>query len=134
MKERRPACLTITSLHQLKTCIELPTPSDKLSLELVTSPLKKKSITTFRSQVVDLEEDEERTCSNEIGDGGGKELHATTTHSNLEEEPKPNLDQVIDNIQLEHVESVEPIVLIIKPTQHIIVAIELFELVQIENP
>jgi hypothetical protein len=65
LKERRPTCLIITSPHQLKTCIGLPTPRDKLSLELVTSPSKKKSIITFKSHVVDLEEDEERTCSNE---------------------------------------------------------------------
>jgi hypothetical protein len=37
----------------------LPTPWDRLNLELVTSPPKKKSITTFRSQVVDAKEDEE---------------------------------------------------------------------------
>jgi hypothetical protein len=50
------------------------------------------------------------------------------------------LDKVIDNIQLKHVEYVQPIVPIIKPTQLIIALIELsefiqnvVELVQIEN-
>jgi hypothetical protein len=32
-------------------CIEPPTPRDKLSPELVTSPLRKKSRTTFRSPI-----------------------------------------------------------------------------------
>jgi hypothetical protein len=36
-----------------------PTPQDKLSFELITSPPRKKSRTTSRSQIVDLEEDEE---------------------------------------------------------------------------
>jgi hypothetical protein len=56
----------------------------------------------------------------------------------IEEEPKPNLDQVIDNIQVEHVVSVELIVSIIELA---IVAIESFqpiqpriEHIQIENP
>jgi hypothetical protein len=43
-----------------------------LSPELVTSPPRNKSITTFGSQVVDSEEDEEQTCLDEIGGGGGK--------------------------------------------------------------
>jgi hypothetical protein len=55
-----------------------PTLRDRLDHEHVTSPLRNKSITTFKSHV-DLEEDEERTCSNEIGGGGGKKLYATTT-------------------------------------------------------
>jgi hypothetical protein len=42
-----------------------------LSPELVTSPPRKKSITTFESRVVDSE-DEEQTCLDEIGGGGGK--------------------------------------------------------------
>jgi hypothetical protein len=36
-----------------------PTLKDKLSLELVTSPLRKKSRTTFESLVVQSKEDEE---------------------------------------------------------------------------
>jgi hypothetical protein len=50
-----------------------------LSLEPITSPQRKKSMTTFRSLVNDLEEDEERTCSYENRGGGGKKLNATTT-------------------------------------------------------
>ncbi len=84
MKERRPAHLTTSPLpthqsHQLKTCIEPPTPRDMLSLEPITSPQRKKSKTTFKSLVNDLEKDEERTCSYEIRGGGGKKLNATTT-------------------------------------------------------
>jgi hypothetical protein len=90
---------------------------DKLSLELVSSPPKNKSISTFKSQVVDLEEDEEQTYSNEIRGGGEEKFYVTTTRGNIEEEPEPNLDQVIDNIQVELVELVEPIVPITKPTQ-----------------
>jgi hypothetical protein len=39
-------------------CIELPTPRDKLSPELVTSPLKKKSKITFGLLVNDSKEDD----------------------------------------------------------------------------
>jgi hypothetical protein len=72
LKERRQAHSTNASplpthqSHQLKMRTELPTPRDKLSLEHVTSPPRKKSKTTFRSQFVDLKEDEEQTCLNEI--------------------------------------------------------------------
>jgi hypothetical protein len=38
---------------------KFPTPRDKLSFEHVTLPLRKKSITIFKSQIVELEEDEE---------------------------------------------------------------------------
>jgi hypothetical protein len=51
------------------------------------------------------------------------------------------LDKVIDNIQVENVESTKPIVPITKPTQPIVVATKssqpvqpIVELVQIENP
>jgi hypothetical protein len=49
----------------------LPTSRDKLSLELVTSPPIKKSMTTFGSLINDLEEDGERTCLDEITSRGG---------------------------------------------------------------
>jgi hypothetical protein len=52
---------------------------DMLSLEHITSPLKKKSKTIFGSLVNDLEEDEERTCSNETRGTGGEELDAIVT-------------------------------------------------------
>jgi hypothetical protein len=54
----------------------LHTPQDKLSFEPITSPPKKKSKTTFKLKVVDLEKDEERTYLDEMGGGGGKELQA----------------------------------------------------------
>ncbi len=63
-----------------------------LSLKPITSTPKKRYITTFRSYAIDLEEDEERTCLNGMGGGGGEELQTTITHGNLEEELEPNLD------------------------------------------
>ncbi len=72
MEKKKLAHSTTTSplptrqSHQLKTCTEPPTPRDMLSLELVTSPPKKKSNTIFRIVVNDSEEDEERKCSDEI--------------------------------------------------------------------
>jgi hypothetical protein len=39
------------------------------------------------------------------------------TQSNLEEELEPNLDHVIDNVQVEYV---EPIVPIVQPTQLVV--------------
>jgi hypothetical protein len=51
----------------------------------------------------------------EIRGGGGEELYAIATKI-TSKSPEPNLDQVIDNIQVEHVESIELVVLIGKPT------------------
>ncbi len=56
-----------------------------LSPKLVTSPLQKKSKTTFGSSVNDYEEDEEQTCLDEIGGRGGKELDVTIIQGNIEE-------------------------------------------------
>lgn len=53
------------------------TPWARLSPKHITSPPKKKFKTTFMSQVVDLEEDEEQTCSHKMGGGDGKKLQAT---------------------------------------------------------
>jgi hypothetical protein len=47
-----------------------------LSPKLVTSPLRKKFRTTFKSLINDFEEDEEQTCLDEIGGGGGEEFNA----------------------------------------------------------
>jgi hypothetical protein len=63
-----------------------------------------------------IEEDEEWTYLDEIKGWGGKKLDATTTQGNIEEKPKPNLDQVIDNIKVELVISIELVVSIIEPT------------------
>jgi hypothetical protein len=46
-----------------------------------------------------------------------RRVQATTTHGNLEEELEPNLDKVIDNIQ---VKPIELVVFITKPKQHVI--------------
>jgi hypothetical protein len=67
-------------------------PRDKLSPEPITSPLKKKSRNTFGSPVNDSKENEEWTCSNEIGGRGGEKLEATTTQGSIKEKPEPNLD------------------------------------------
>jgi hypothetical protein len=56
-----------------------PTPRDRLSLELLTSPPRNKSGITFKSLVVDLKKDEKQTYLNEIGGGGGKKLNAIST-------------------------------------------------------
>jgi hypothetical protein len=70
--------------HGLKTRIRLPTPQYKLSSEPITSPPKKKSITTFKLKVVDLQEDEEWSYLDKMGGGGGQELQAIAMQGNLE--------------------------------------------------
>ncbi len=72
--------------------IKLPTLRDRLSPEPVTLPLRKKSKTTFGSPINESKEDEEQTCSNEIGGGGGEELNAIAMKGNIEEEFELNLD------------------------------------------
>jgi hypothetical protein len=57
-------------------------------------------MSTFGSPNNDLEKDEKQTCWNEIVGKGGEELEVTTTQGDIEEELKPNLDQVINNIQV----------------------------------
>jgi hypothetical protein len=54
-------------------------------------------MTNFGWSIIDSEKDEAQTYSHEIGE----ELDATIMQSNIEEEPEPNLDKVIDNIQVE---------------------------------
>jgi hypothetical protein len=49
-------------------------PRDRLNLEHVTSPPRKKSRTIFGSSVNDLEEDEEQTYLDEIRGRGEKNL------------------------------------------------------------
>ncbi len=104
-----------------------PTPRDRLSHELVTLLPWKKSKTTSRSRVNDLEEDEERTYSNEIGGRGGKKLDAIAMQGSIEEEPKPNLDQVTNNIQIELVVFVEHVVSIIESAVTIIESFQPFQ-------
>ncbi len=70
---------------------KLPMPKDKLSLKPITSPLRKKSNTTFGSLVYDSKEDEEQTCLDEIWGRGGEELGAIAMQGNIEGKPKPNL-------------------------------------------
>ncbi len=75
------------------------TPNDRLSLEPINSPLKRSL--GLQSSVVDSKEDEELTCLDEIGGGRREEFNTIITLSSMEEEPKPNLDKVMDNIQIE---------------------------------
>ncbi len=56
-----------------------------------------------------------------MGGGRGEEFQATTTQGNLEENVEPNLDQVIDNIQ---VKIVEHVLFITKFKQLVIVVVE----------
>ncbi len=84
-----------------KMCTKPLIPRDMLSLKLVASPPWKKSMTNFGWSIIDSEKDEARTYSHEIGGRGGEKLDATIMQSNIKEEPKPNLDKVIDNIQVE---------------------------------
>jgi len=56
-----------------------------LSLEPIISPLKKYSITTFMSHVINSKEDEEQTYSNGIGGGGGNKLQVVVIRGNLKE-------------------------------------------------
>jgi hypothetical protein len=119
-------------------CTKPLTPWARLSPKRVTSPPRKKLKTTFKSQVVDSKEDEERTCLDKMGGGDGKKLQAIATQGNLEEESEPNLDQVIDNIQVEPIEHVvpitkfkQPIVVVIKSSQPIQLVVEPGH---IENP
>jgi hypothetical protein len=52
--------ITLTNMSISSTeYIEPPTPNDKLNLEPVTSPFRKKSRTIFGSSVNDSKEDEE---------------------------------------------------------------------------
>jgi hypothetical protein len=45
-----------------------------------------------------------------MGGGNGEKFQAIITYNNLEDEPELNLDQVIDNIQVEPIEYIGPIV------------------------
>ncbi len=107
-------------------------------MNLLPCHKEKKFITTFKSQVIDSKENEEWNCSNEMGGEGGEKLKATTIQNNLEEEPKPNLDHVIDNIQ---VEPIQPMISIVKPNHPIVIVVEssqpiqhVVEPIHVENP
>jgi hypothetical protein len=65
-----------------------------------TSPPRKKSRIIFETPINDSKEDEEQTCSNDIGGRGGEELDATSTQGSIKEELEPKMDQIIDNIQI----------------------------------
>lgn len=49
----------------------------------------------------------------------------------MEEKPEPNLDQVIDNIQVKPIEPIEHVVLIIEFKQPIVVATKASQLIQL---
>lgn len=50
-------------------CIKLFTPRNKLNLKPITSLPMKKFRTIYKVQIIDSREDEERTCSEEMGGG-----------------------------------------------------------------
>jgi hypothetical protein len=104
------------SIPSTKTHIEPTTPRGRLNPKHITSLVRKKSRTIFGSSINDSKENEEHTYLNDIGCRGGEEFDVISTQGNIEEEPKPNLDQIIDNIQIELIIFVEPIVSITKPT------------------
>ncbi len=48
----------------------------------------------------------------------------------MEEELEPNLEQVIDNIQVEPIEPIQLVVSIVEPKQHVVVVAESSQLIQ----
>jgi len=69
----------------------LPTPQDRLSPKLAISLPRKKSKIESRIHIIYSKEDEEKTCSKEMGDGDNEELQATITKANIEKKPKVTL-------------------------------------------
>ncbi len=67
-----------------------------------------------------------------MGGGDSEKFQAIIMHDNLEDEPKLNLDQVIDNIQVEHVESIGPIMPLAWIKEHVVASI--VEPTHVENP
>ncbi len=109
----------------MKTCTELPAPRDRLNLAPVASLLRNKFKTIFGSPIVNSKKDDEQTCLYDIGGGGKEEFNAIATLGNIEEKLKPNLDKVIDNIQIELVVFTKHAISIVEPTQLVVVVIEL---------
>lgn len=60
----------------------------------------------------------------------GEKIFTIATHGNIKEELIPNLDQVIDNIQVELVVFAELVVSIVEPTQPVVVVAKSSQLVQ----
>ncbi len=83
---------THTSIPSTENAYRTPYTKEQVKPEPITSPPRKKSRTTFGSLINDSKEDEEWTCSNEIGNGGGEEFDVTTMQGNIEEKLEPNLD------------------------------------------
>lgn len=70
-----------------------------------------------------------------------KRVSNNNTNGNMEEELEPNLDQVIDNIQVKPIEPIQLVVSIVEPKQLVVVVAESSQLVQlvvehvhVENP
>jgi hypothetical protein len=74
---------------------------DKLSPKPVFSPPKKKARIHFIILDCDLEEDEKKTCSKEMGGGGNEKFEMTIQHVDFENQLNINIDEVIDNIQVD---------------------------------
>jgi hypothetical protein len=71
--------MSIASIEDVYKIEDAYTTRDMLNLEPLTSPPRKKSMTTFGSLVYDFEDDEEQTYLVKIGGGGGKKFNATIT-------------------------------------------------------
>ncbi len=67
-----------------------------------------------------------------MGGGNGEKFQAIITYNNLEDEPELNLDQVIDNIQVEPIEYIGPIVPLAWVKEPVVASI--IELAHVKNP
>jgi hypothetical protein len=70
--------LSLRLFHRLKIYIVPFTLNNRLNPKLITSPPKKRTRSHSRVLVTQSEDDEERTCLEEIGDGAGEEENTTT--------------------------------------------------------
>jgi hypothetical protein len=67
-----------------------------------------------------------------MGGGDGEKFQTIITYDNLEDEPKLNLNQVIDNIQVEPIEYIRAIVPLAGIKEPIVTSI--VELAHVKNP
>jgi hypothetical protein len=87
------------------------TPNNWLNVKYVTSPQKKKTRTHSKTLIVEIEVDEERTSSEEIGGGVREKEETNTKHVSFKDEPRLNIDQVINpittNVPIQPIEKLE---------------------------
>lgn len=75
-------------------------PKNRLSPELVTSH-PKKAKTYYKVQIVNLEEDEEKTQHKKFSCGDDEKPQVKITQADFENEYEVNIKQVIKNIQID---------------------------------